>query len=44
MSSATEAFFRRSISLGFGQVFPGKPASLEAVVDFMEGHLVKASR
>jgi len=36
MTSGTEAFFRRSLSLGMKDVFLKKPDSFEKVIDFME--------
>jgi len=39
MTSATEAFFKRSLSLGFEDAFEGKPEAFEAVVDFMDVRL-----
>lgn len=36
MTSGTEAFFRRSLSLGLKDVFLKKPDSFEKVIDFME--------
>lgn len=39
MTSGTEAFFERSLSLGLKEAFPEKPGSLDEVVDFMEKRL-----
>ena len=39
MTSGTEAFFRRSLSLGLKDGFPEKPSSMGAVIDFMEKRL-----
>jgi 3-hydroxyisobutyrate dehydrogenase len=39
MTVGTEAFFKRSLSLGFQEKFSEKPDSFEAVVDFMENQL-----
>jgi len=36
MTSGTEAFFKRSLSLGLKEAFLEKPSSMEAVIDFME--------
>lgn len=36
MTAGTEAFFKRSLSLGFKEKFSEKPDSFEDVVDFME--------
>ena len=41
MTSATEAFFKRSLTLGFEEKFPEKPASFEQVIEFMENRLHK---
>ena len=41
MSAATAALFERSGSLGLAEAFPEKPASLEAVIEFMERRLGK---
>ncbi len=43
MTSATEAFFERSLSLGFHETFKHKPKTLQAVVDFMEARFREAS-
>ncbi len=39
MTVATEAFFKRSIALGFEEEFADKPDSFEQVVEFMENKL-----
>ncbi len=39
MTAGTEAFFKRSLSLGFKERFPEKPDSFEMVVEFMEKQL-----
>ena len=39
MTSATEAFFRRSQTMGFPEVFSEKPSSMQEVLDFMERQL-----
>jgi 3-hydroxyisobutyrate dehydrogenase len=39
MTIGTEAFFKRSLSLGFQEKFSEKPESFEDVVDFMEQRL-----
>lgn len=39
MTSSTEAFFERSLSLGLKEAFPEKPDSMEAVIDFVEKQL-----
>lgn len=39
MTSGTEAFFERSLSLGLKEAFPEKPGSLDEVVDFIEKRL-----
>ncbi|MBW1695901.1 MAG: NAD(P)-dependent oxidoreductase [Deltaproteobacteria bacterium] len=39
MTSGTEAFFKRSTSLGLGEAFSKKPDSMDAVIDFMEKRL-----
>ena len=39
MTSGTEAFFKRSLSLGLKEAFLEKPSSMEAVIDFMEKRL-----
>jgi len=39
MTSSTEAFFKRSLSLGLRETFSEKPDSLDEVVDFMEKQL-----
>lgn len=39
MTCGTEAFFKRSLSLGLKEAFPEKPSSLDEVVDFMEKRL-----
>jgi len=39
MTSATEAFFRRSLELGFAEEFSEKPDSPEKVIEFMEKKL-----
>ena len=39
MTSATTAFFKRSLDFGFKEEFPEKPDSLEEVVEFMENQL-----
>lgn len=44
MASATESFFKRSLSLGFEEAFKHKPKAFEAVVDFMETRLGQNSR
>lgn len=36
MSSGTQAFFKRSLSLGLEEAFPEKPDSYEEVIDFIE--------
>ncbi len=36
MTSATETFFKRSLSVGFREKFPQKPDSMEKVIEFME--------
>ena len=41
MTSATEAFFRRSRSMGFSEAFSKKPSSMQEVIDFMEQQLIK---
>jgi UDP-glucose 4-epimerase len=41
LSSATAALFERSGSLGLAEAFPEKPASPEAVIEFMERRLGK---
>jgi 3-hydroxyisobutyrate dehydrogenase len=41
MTAATEAFFRRSLALGFSEVFLQKPDSVEEVIDFMDQRLGK---
>ena len=38
MTSATEAFFKRSLSCGFDHVFEHKPEDCYAVIDFLENH------
>jgi 3-hydroxyisobutyrate dehydrogenase-like beta-hydroxyacid dehydrogenase len=44
MTVSTEAFFRRSLSLGFKDAFPERPDSMEAVIDFMEARLAEGGR
>ena len=44
MTAATEAFFKRSCTLGLDREFPAKPASMEEVVAFMEHTLRGAER
>jgi 3-hydroxyisobutyrate dehydrogenase-like beta-hydroxyacid dehydrogenase len=39
MTAATEAFFERSTSVGLAQAFPEKPASIHAVIEFLEQRL-----
>jgi 3-hydroxyisobutyrate dehydrogenase-like beta-hydroxyacid dehydrogenase len=39
MTTATEAFFARSTTLGFGEAFSEKPAAVDPVVEFMERRL-----
>ena len=39
MTAATEAFFERSTSVGLAQAFPEKPASMHAVIEFLEQRL-----
>lgn len=39
MTAGTEAFFKRSLSLGLNEAFPVKPESVEAVVDHLERRL-----
>ena len=39
MTSATEAFFRRSQTMGFSEVFSEIPSSMQEVLDFMERQL-----
>ncbi len=39
MTAATEAFFRRSASVGLEQAFVEKPASMHAVIEFLEQRL-----
>jgi 3-hydroxyisobutyrate dehydrogenase-like beta-hydroxyacid dehydrogenase len=39
MSAATESFFKRSTRLGFREAFPGKPDSVQAVVNHMTRRL-----
>jgi len=41
MTSATEAFFKRSLSLGFDSVFKHKPETFETVIDFIDARLTK---
>ncbi len=39
LTSATEAFFKRSCELGLKDAFPEKPDTLQAVIEFMEEQL-----
>jgi 3-hydroxyisobutyrate dehydrogenase len=39
VTAGTEAFFRRSLSLGLGNAFAEKPDSMEQVIDFMTERL-----
>ena len=39
MTAGTEAFFRRSLSLGLGDTFAEKPGSMDKVIDFMDKRL-----
>jgi 3-hydroxyisobutyrate dehydrogenase-like beta-hydroxyacid dehydrogenase len=39
MTAGTEAFFRRSLSLGFEKVFAERPRSTEEVINFMTQQL-----
>jgi len=41
MTSATEAFFKRSLSLGFDSVFKHRPETIETVIDFIDTRLTK---
>lgn len=41
MAAATTAFFKRSLSLDFDQVFKHKPDSYDSVINFMEQRLVR---
>jgi 3-hydroxyisobutyrate dehydrogenase-like beta-hydroxyacid dehydrogenase len=43
MTSATEAFFKRSLSLGLDQTFEHKPDTVQAVVDYLDARLREAS-
>jgi 3-hydroxyisobutyrate dehydrogenase-like beta-hydroxyacid dehydrogenase len=40
MSAGTEAFFKRSVSLGFKDIFTEKPDSMESVIDFMNNRML----
>ena len=42
VTSGTEAFFKRSLSLGLKEAFPEKPGSFEKVIDFMEKKLTES--
>jgi len=42
MTAGTEAFFRRSLSLGLREAFPEKPDSMQEVIDFIEQRLGRA--
>ena len=39
MTAGTEAFFKRSLSLGLDEAFPEKPEDMDEVIDFMEKQL-----
>lgn len=41
LTSATESFFERSLSLGLDDVFVEKPDSMDMVVEFMENQLAR---